>query len=168
MIERITLFGDISSIHSTDIRSFVKATGHHQFGGSFPLRESEVPDAEIIARNCHILAQAGIIDLPPIVPCNSIQDRAEAILRFCQQHRTQNDKGQYWVLETQPDAFAAAIREVVNSDKAILQSITVINLGSPRGYDYRDPITGVRVGALTFPLTPYPMHPAPAFLSYSE
>lgn len=167
MKERITFLGNISGIKATNIHAFMEATRHHKFGGSYPNRINMIPDEEILARNLDVLAQAGISDFSPIVLCNSTQERAEAILNYCQLLSTQNGIGNYWIIDADPDSFAAAVQVIVNphdknsSGKTILESMTVINLGSPRGYDCKDQKTGIRIVALPRPLVPYPMHPSP-------
>lgn len=166
MIEHIILLGDLSGIKPTDLQTFVETTHHRQYGGIYPNREDNVPDDVVVARTRDVLVQAGIIDPSPIVLCSSTQERAREILFNCHLRSAQIGSGHYLIIDQNPDALTTAMRSYADpntgnsAERKLLKSITVISLGSPRGYDYKDQ-TGIRVCSLPYPITPYPVHPTP-------
>lgn len=162
--ERITFFGDIKNVNVTDIRNFVEATGH-LYGGSYPSREDELSDEEVVKRTRELLSEAGILNHHPITLCSSIEERATKILQDCNLRRVQNGIGLYWIVDSNPHSLLEAVKSVTNNDNIqadILRSITVVALGLQHTFDYVDPVTGIRVTAL--PTTyHFPVHPTPAF-----
>ncbi len=163
MCERVTIFGDISGMNKEDISTFVAVTSLHKYGGSYPDRESTVSDEEIITNTRDVLTQAGILDPSPVIPCNSDQERAGIILDSCRQRSKRYGLEHYWIIDRHPDLLAAAMRPIFGShvtDAYGIASMTIINLGSPRGADRTDQNTGIRICALPHPRTPFPMHPA--------
>ena len=163
MVERVTFLGDTTGMKPEDIRTFVKITGH-LYGGSYPSL-GDLPKESIVYKTQDLLTRAGIIDPSPIVPCGSIKKRAEQIIQNCNRRRMQIGLGLYWVIDSDPIALVEAIKSTADSkdplQSEILNSITMIRLGSMQGFDHSDPTTGIRIVSLPCTLSCFPTHPTP-------
>lgn len=163
MIERVTLFGDTTGMKPEAICTFVKIAGH-LYGGSYPSR-GDLPEESIICKTQDLLIRAGIIDPSPIVLCDSIKERAEQIIQNCSRRRMQIGPGLYWVIDSDPIALVEAIKSTADGkdplQSEILNSITMIKLGSMQGFDHADPTTGIRIVSLPCTISCFPTHPTP-------
>lgn len=162
--ERVNIFGDISGINASDIRTFVEVT-RHLYGGSYPNREKNLPDEEVKRKTSELLSEAGILDSSSITLCNSIEERATQILQDCNLRRMQNGVGLYWIIERDPQPFLEGVKSVkdgVDLQTGILNSITVVKLGSEQIFDRLDVVTGLRVVSFPSTLYRFPTHPMPA------
>lgn len=157
--ERVTIFGDITDIKAEDIATFVRET-NHSYGGSYPSCREGLADEEVIESTRELLAEAGILNPPPITPCRSAEEKAGRILQGCSLRMTQNGTGLYYVIDRDPDSLARAVRNSTSSHPDILSHITVIRLNPRQPYDYVDQDTGVRLVGLSH--YRFPTHPTPA------
>lgn len=163
--ERITIFGDITGIRADDIRTFVRAT-NHSYGGSYPGCQEDLANEEIVGSTRELLAEAGILDPFPIIPCRSAEERVRQILQNCRLRGMQNGAGFYWIIDRNPHSFVGAVKSVAsegNYQADILRSTTtIIKLGLGQAFDQFDPVTEIRLVALPPSIPPFPFHPTPA------
>lgn len=162
--ERVTIFGNIIDIPSDFIRRFRETTGT-QYGGTYPSRRQDLPDEEVVRKTHEVLTQAGTLDTSPTILCSSNEEKMRRILDNCALRRRQNGPGLYWIVDSDPDSLAAAVRSIrdeINPQQAeLLPRVTLTGFNVTRPFDRRDPVTGVRVVALSF-LYCFPTHPTPA------
>lgn len=166
-IERINFFGDITGVKSGQMASFLRATEHHLYGGSYPAREPNRGDQEVIEHISDLLIRAGLSNPSPITPCSSAEERIGLILEGC--HRTphtQDGLPKIYIIDNNPHALVTAARSFLNNNstsQALLRTMTIIQLGGTHQLlDYVDYTTGVRKVVLPYYASPFPTHPAPA------
>lgn len=157
--ERVTIFGDITSIRAKDIATFVRET-NHSYGGSFPSCQEGLTDEEVVRSTRELLLKAGILNSSPITLCRSTEEKTRRILQDCSLRMAQNGTGLYYIIDRDPDSLAKAFRNSTSSHPDILSHITVIRLNPRQPYDYVDQDTGVRL--VDLPRYRFPTHPTPA------
>lgn len=163
-VERVNIFGDLSGINASDIRTFVDTT-NHSYGGSYPNREEDLSDEEVTRRTHELLTEGGVLDPFPITLCSTAQERVIQILRDCNLRRMQNRVGLYWIIDRDPQSFlesARSVKDTVDLQTATLSSITVVQVGSEQIFDRLDAVTGIRVISFPPALYRFPTHPTPA------
>lgn len=162
--ERVTFFGDIKGINVNYIRLFTEVTDH-LYGGSYPNRQEGISDEELTGTTHALLTGAGIFNPDPIILCNSIEERITKILQVCNLRRVQNGEGLYWIIDRDQQSLLESVKSVKDREDlqtSILNSITVVQLGSEQILDRLDVVTGIRVVSFPPALHRFPTHPTPA------
>lgn len=162
-VERVNIFGDLSGINASDIRTFVNTT-NYSYGGSYPNRETGLPDEEVKRRTTGLLTEVGILDPSPITPCSTPEERAARILQKCNALRIQNGADRFWIIDRDPKLLLEGFKSAgtANLETAVLRSITMVQLSSSEFSDCLDSDTGIRVVSLPSTLYRFPTHPTSA------
>ncbi|OGE26414.1 hypothetical protein A3C26_01650 [Candidatus Daviesbacteria bacterium RIFCSPHIGHO2_02_FULL_39_12] len=164
--ERLTVFGDIKGMGGDSIRTFLRVTPQHIYGGSYPTCENGRSNEEVIQETGDLLIRAGLPNPLPINPCSSAEDRIERILQDCRARRPEEGL-RLFVIDNNPTYLLAAARSLLDNTNplrnSILKAMTVIQLGTTQPFDHVDTITGARVVNIPSYLVPFPTHPTAAF-----